>query len=77
MFYRVVVQAILLYGSFTWVIFAEMEKEVEGANTSFLRQITGKRARRIGDGTWEMPGVEVVREAAGTQLVITHIERHQ
>ena len=49
-FYREVVQAILLYGSETWVLLAEMENQVEGAYTGFLRQISGKRARRIVDG---------------------------
>ena len=29
----------------------------------------GKRARRLGDGTWETPRAEGVQEAAGTQLV--------
>ena len=37
-----------------------------GTHTEFLRLITEKRARRLGDGTWETPGVEGVREAAGT-----------
>ena len=38
-----------------------------GANTGFLRQIMWKQARRIGDGAWEMPRSEVVREAVGKQ----------
>ena len=42
MFYRAVVQAILLYGSETWVLSTEMDKKVEGTHTGFLRQITGK-----------------------------------
>ena len=67
-FYRMVVQAILLYGSETWVLSASMENRVEGTHTEFLRLITGKRSRRLGDGTWETPGAEGVREAAGTQL---------
>ena len=52
MFYREVVQAILLYGSEMWVILVAMDKAVEGEHTSLLRYITGKRARRIVDGTW-------------------------
>ena len=55
MFYRVVVQEILLHGLETWVLLAEMERKVEGAHTDFLRQITGKQVRRLGDGTWETP----------------------
>ena len=42
MFYRVVVQAVLLFGSKLWVLLAAMEKTAEGAHNSFLQQITGK-----------------------------------
>ena len=64
--YRAVVQAIIFYGLETWVLLALMENRVEGTHTEFLRLITGKKARRLGDGTWETPGEEGVREAAGT-----------
>ena len=42
MFYRAVVQAILLYELETWVLLAAMEKKVEGVHTGFLQNITGK-----------------------------------
>ena len=77
MFYGALVQAVLLYGSDMGVLLAAMEKKVEGAHTGFLRQITGKRAWQIGDGTWETPRAEVVREAAGTQLVVIYIGRRK
>ena len=32
---------------------------------------------RLRDGTWETPGAEGVREAAGTQSARTYIERRQ
>ena len=73
MFYRMVVKAILLCDSEKWVFLVAMEKKVEGSHTGFLRQITGKQARRIGDGTWEAPEVEVVQEAAAMQSVMTYI----
>ena len=41
-FYRAVVQAIILYGSETWILSATIERKVEGIHTRFLRQITGK-----------------------------------
>ena len=58
-FYRMVVQAILLYGSETWVLSASMENRVEGTHTEFLRLITGKRSRRLGYGH----GRRLVRKA--------------
>ena len=54
-----------------------MTKRVEGTHTEFLRLITGKRARRLGYGTWETLGTEVVRESAGTQLARIYIEMRQ
>ena len=50
-----------------------IERKLEGTHIGLLRQITGKRARRLGDGTWKTPGAEVVREAAGTQSAMTYI----
>ena len=76
-FYWAVVQDILLYRSETWVILASMEKRVWGTHMEFLRLITGKQVRRLGDGKWETLGPQGVRDAAVTQLVRTYIERRQ
>ena len=76
-FYRAVVQAIILYGLETWVLSAEMERKVEGIHTEFLWQITGKRVRRLRDGEWETPVSEVVREAAVMQSERNYIGRQQ
>ena len=42
MFYRVVAQAALIFGSDTWLFWAEMKRKVEEKHTCFLRHITGK-----------------------------------
>ena len=76
-FYRLVVQAILLYRFERWVLLDSMAKRVEGTHTEFLRLITGKRARRLGDGTWEIPGTEGVREASVIQSMRIYIEQRQ
>ena len=76
-FYRAVVQVILLYGSETWVILASIAKRIEGMHTEFLNIVTGNRVKILGDGTWEKPGVEVIREAAGTQSDRVCIEQRQ
>ena len=77
MFYRMVVQAILLYGSETWVLLASMTNRIEGMHTEFLQMITGERSRKLGDGKWETPGEEVIREAVGIHLDRIYIERRQ
>ena len=48
-FYMEVVQAILLYGSETWVLSASMAKRIEGMHTEYLKKITGNRAKQSGD----------------------------
>ena len=65
MFYRVVAQAVLLFGSEMWVLSVAIE-----THTGFLIHIKRKRARWIADGTWEITRVEVVTEATGNQLEI-------
>ena len=45
--------------------------------TEFLQMITGKRAKKLGDGTWETPGAEGIQESAGTQSDRIYIERRQ
>ena len=39
--------------------------------------ITGNRAKRLGDGTWETPGAECKQESAGTQSARIYIEQRQ
>ena len=77
MFYRAVVQAILLYGLETWVLLAEMEKKIEGSHKGFLINIMGKRLWRIGGGKWETTGVEVVQKATRMQSTMTYMGRQQ
>ena len=52
MLYRVVVQAVLLFGLDYWVLLSTMEEMVEGSHTGFLHQITGNRAWRNTGRTW-------------------------
>ena len=48
-YYRAVVQAVLLFGSETWVLTAEIMQNIEGVHVVFLCQITGTKARRLGE----------------------------
>ena len=45
-FYRSVVQVVLLFVLDTWLIFTAMDIMVEGDHTGFLVQITGERAQQ-------------------------------
>ena len=52
-FYHAVVQAVLLFGSETWVLTAAMIQKLEGFHVSFLRQVTGMKGRRLRDEAWK------------------------
>ena len=51
MFYRVVLQVVLLLVSESRVLFIAMEKTVKGSHTGFLRQIMAKQVWRMAGGT--------------------------
>ena len=50
-FYREVVQTVLLFGDDTWVLSAEISKKLERVHTGFLIQVMGKTDKRQRDGT--------------------------
>ena len=77
MFYRAVVQAVLIFVSESWVLSEAMDKTVEGAHTGFMCQIMGKRAYRNMDGVWVTLVTGEVQEAVGVQSVATYIGRIQ
>ena len=51
-FYRAVVQAVLLVGAETWFMTVAMSQKLKGVHVGFLRQVTGKKTRRLGDNYW-------------------------
>ena len=76
-FYRVVVQAVLLFGAETWVVLAAMLNKIKGVHVGFLRQVMEMKAQRIGDETWIKEGTDRVIQAAGTKLLMKYIYKRQ
>ena len=54
------VQKVLLFGSETWVLTAVKMQNIEGINVIFLRQMTGMKALRLGEKTWQKEGADRV-----------------
>ena len=46
MFYRAVVQAVLLFGAETWVLLAEISRNMEEVHVGLIRQVMGQKAKR-------------------------------
>ena len=76
-FYRVVVQAVLLFGAETWVVLAAMLNKIKGVNVGFLRQVMEMKAQRIGDETCTQEGPDRVLQAAGTKPIREYINKRQ
>ena len=53
MFYREVVQAVIIFGAETWVLSELMSRNLEGVHVGFLRKIIGHREVRQKKGTWQ------------------------
>ena len=73
MFYSVVVQAVLLFGSESCAMTKAMTMMVERTRVSFLRYIIGKRERINTDVMWETPASGEELRAAVMQTEATYI----
>ena len=76
-FYRSVVQAVLLFGEETWVLLAEMYRKLEGVHVCFFRQVTGQKSKWQRDGTWRSVSVARVLKEEKTQTLETYIDNWQ
>ena len=70
-FYCVVVQAVLLLGSETWVMSSTMSKTFEGVHVGLLQWVTGKKARMEKDVSWRKSTLDSVLQEVGTQPLQT------
>ena len=77
LFYRVVVQSILLYRSKTWVLTASMLAVLEGTHVRFSRVLTRMIPSSTGGGGWTYPLTADILKAAGFQTVDMCIKRQQ
>ena len=77
MFYWLVVKVVLLFCSELRTMLQVITSKLEGTHIVFLRDITGNRAQRTTNGTWETPASGEVLRAAGMQTEATYIGQRQ
>ena len=77
MFYKAVVQAVLLYRRNIWVVRYVLMKFLEGSHYRISSIIVGKTAQQVGDEGWELPPVEDALEAAELLKVQEFVKRQQ
>ena len=68
-----VVHAVQLFGSETWVMTAAMPHKLEGVHLGFLRKVTGMKARRLWDEIWKKEGAYRAIQAVGTKPIWEYI----
>ena len=75
MFYRELMQAVLIFGLETWFLLALMSKNLERLHVGFLRKVAGSIAKRQRGRTWRsVAAVSVLKEAV-TQTLGTYIDK--
>lgn len=77
MFYKSIVQSILLFGSETWTVTGAMLKVLDSFHHRIARRITGKMARRSPDGEWVYPPLQEALQEAGLYSMQEYIRRRQ
>jgi hypothetical protein len=76
LFYKAVVQTVLLCGCESWVITPRMMKVLEGFHHRVARRLSGKMAR-LEQGEWVYPPLEEALEDAGLFPLKHYIEKRQ
>ena len=75
--YLAVVQAILIFGSETWVVTLHMGRILGSFHHMVARRLLGVQPRIRTYGIWEYPPLEGALQATGLETMETYISRHQ
>ena len=74
-FFKAVTQAVLLFGSETWVLTPRMEQALGSFQHKDSQRLTGGQPSRWGGGSWEYPLLEEAMVEAGFGGIGTYITR--
>ncbi len=76
-FYKAIVQAVLLYGSESWVLTKSNMRQLRSFHSRVARFLTGRHIRQDRNGTWHYPPTAGVLEEAGLHSVEEYIQRRR
>jgi Reverse transcriptase (RNA-dependent DNA polymerase) len=77
MFYKGIVQAVLLYGCETWTLTTPMVKVLKSFHHKVARRITGRMPTLLPSGEWHYPPLADALLEAGLYPLHTYIQRRQ
>ena len=76
-YYIAVTQAVLIFGSETWMLIVRMEKALDIFQSRVARKITGRQPRQGKDGIWFYPLLAGAMKETGMVRIRTSILRRQ
>ena len=74
-FFKAVVQAVLIFGSETWVVNPRMVKALGGFQVQLARRLTGRLPRRTPGGKWTYTSTATARGGVGLLTMEEYIRR--
>ena len=66
-FYLVILKAVLLFGTDTWVLTPFIARLLGGFHNRVAQWITGNKSRRRSDRRWDYPPLEEAMQSAGLE----------
>ena len=76
-FLKGVIQAVLLFGSETWILNPCMERALGSLQHRVAQQINGRKPRMREEGGWEYPPLTSAMEEAGFEEIRVYIKNRQ
>ena len=76
-FYKAIIQAVLLYGSETWVVTDCNLRQLRSFHARVARYLTGRHMHPNADGTWFYPPTHEVLQEAGLETIDEYIKRRR
>ena len=73
--FKAIVQAVLLFGSETWVVTPRMGRVLGGLQDQVAQRLTGRLAQQKTERKWEYTSASTAREEAGFQMMEQYIRR--
>ena len=76
-FFKAVVQQVLLFGAETWVLTSIIKRVLDSFMHGVARRITGRQPQRGWDGKWSYPSLEGSMKEVGFKEIRTSITNRQ
>ena len=77
MLFKVVVQAVLIFGAEMWVTNLRIGRALGGFQHRFAQKITGRKPQLVLDGIWDHPSLETAIQELGFEEMEEYVMKRQ